>query len=171
MRKMSGLALLGGLVVLMAYAATAAKADETAGEKSFLSKAMACNKAETRFSEIAVKQAESLKVKAYAEKMILAHKRMAKKCDDLATALNVQAAQLDKDQLGTIDGLERLKGAAFDRAYITRMVQDHEKAIKNFENEAKNGTNADLKKLCNDALPHLQEHLKEARAIADDLKK
>jgi predicted outer membrane protein len=80
------------------------------------------------------------------------------------------STEFNRDQSGTIDGLKRLNGAAFDEAYIRRMVQDHERAVKSFEEEAKSGTNAELKRTCNDALPHLQEHLKEARKIANDLK-
>jgi putative membrane protein len=160
--------------VVLAFSAAAVRADKDdrpVNEKDWLAKEMACGKAEIRFSEIAVKQANSAKVKAFAERMIRDHKKLGEKFEEVARNMSVTAAELNRDQTGTIDGLERLSGAAFDQAYMTRMVQDHEKAVRSYENEAKNGSDRDLKKICNDALPHLQEHLKEAREIANDLNK
>jgi putative membrane protein len=158
---------LSGVAALFLFSASV-RAAPTEGD--WLTREIQNGKAEVQFSELAVKQAEAVKVKLFAARMVKEHKKLGDKLDECARNLSLAVpAELNKDQAGTIDGLKRLSGAAFDRAYITRIVQDHEKAIKSFENEAKNGSNADLKKLANDALPHLQEHLKEARQIANDL--
>ncbi len=171
MRRWSGLALLAGVTAVLAFTA-ALPADEPKNEGEWLRREMLNGTAEVKFSEIALERASSPKVKAFAEKMVKEHKECNAKFDKVARDMSLAPIkEFNRDQAGTIDGLQRLRGAEFDRAYMRRMVQDHEKAVKSFENEAKNGTNPDLKKICNDALPHLQEHLKEARQIFDDLGK
>jgi putative membrane protein len=165
------LALLAGVGAVLSFTAML-RADDPKSEGEWLRREMLNGKAEIKFSEIALDRASNAKVKAFAEKMVKEHKKCGEKLDTVARAMSLAPiTEFNRDQAGTIDGLQKLSGVAFDRAYITRMVQDHEKAVKSFENEARNGTNADLKKICNDALPNLQEHLKEARAIADELNK
>jgi putative membrane protein len=167
MRRAKGFAFLAGFGALLILSA-GVRAEVSEGD--WLNKEIRNGNAEVKFSELAVKQADSAKVKLFAAKMVAAHKKMGAKLNEAARNLNVTVStELNKDQTGTIDGLKRLSGVAFDRAYITRIVQDHEKAVKSFENEARKGGQPDLKKLANDALPHLQEHLKEARQIANDL--
>jgi len=167
MRRAKGFAFLAGFGALLILSA-GVRAEVSEGD--WLNKEIRNGNAEVKFSELAVKQADSAKVKLFAAKMVAAHKKMGAKLNEAARNLNVTVSkELNKDQTGTIDGLKRLSGVAFDRAYITRIVQDHEKAVKSFENEARKGSQAELKKIANDALPHLQEHLKEARQIANDL--
>jgi putative membrane protein len=55
--------------------------------------------------------------------------------------------------------LEKLSGAAFDRAYLEAMMRDHETDIPAFEQEAAHGSDADLKRFAADTLPALREHL------------
>ena len=55
--------------------------------------------------------------------------------------------------------LEKLSGAAFDRAYFEATMRDHETDIPAFEQEAGHGSDADLKRFAADALPGLREHL------------
>ena len=49
------------------------------------------------------------------------------------------------------------------------MVAGHEKAIQLFENEAKNGRDADVKAWAEKCLPTLREHLKLAQAAVKDV--
>jgi predicted outer membrane protein len=55
--------------------------------------------------------------------------------------------------------LEKLSGAAFDRAYLEATMRDHETDIPAFEQEAAHGSDADLKRFAADTLPALREHL------------
>jgi putative membrane protein len=50
------------------------------------------------------------------------------------------------------------------------MISDHEKAIRMFEGQAKNGKNAELTDFAKKALPPMKEHLKEARDLAAKVK-
>jgi putative membrane protein len=147
-----------------------AKADENRFDKHFLSKAGVCGTGEVKMSELAEQHASSPKVKMFARELVRNHREWNKQIADIAKNQNLQLETgVDADIRGTLDGLAAMNGPAFDRAYLTRMVQDHEKAVKLFEDEAKNGSNAELKKFSNDALPKIQEHLKQARNLANEL--
>jgi putative membrane protein len=140
-------------------------------DKDFLIQAVEGGHAEMKYSELADKHASSDKVKAFARKMVKEHKDMLeglnRYVDDLKLAI---VAGTDKAVRAEADRLSRLDGAAFDQAYIQRMVEDHEKTLAMFETQAKEGKDDRLRKLANDALPHLRDHLKEAKAVAADVK-
>ena len=65
----------------------------------------------------------------------------------------------------TKEQFEKLSGAKFDKAFIQRMILDHENAVTLFQEEAKNGKDTAIRDLASSALPTLQEHLKQARGI------
>ena len=64
-----------------------------------------------------------------------------------------------------ITPFEKLKGAAFDHHFTQAMVAGHQKAIAEYQKEANNGQNADIKAYANQALPTLQKHLEQARDL------
>ena len=69
-----------------------------------------------------------------------------------------------KDQ-ATYDRLDKLSGAAFDRAYAKDMVADHQADVAAFKKEANGGKNDSLKGFASETLPTLEDHLKEAREM------
>ena len=127
-------------------------------DTEFLIKAVGAGNAEISFSELADSHSSNLDVKAFAKELIKDHE-----------ALNVELKQYASDQkIAILTGLEkgtrdevevlsRLKNDAFDFAYVNRMVDDHQKAVKLFENQDKNGKNAKLKAYAETALPTLCE--------------
>ena len=62
--------------------------------------------------------------------------------------------------------LSKLSGEEFDRAYIQYMVQDHKKEVKQFEQNAQQIKDQDVKKWAASAVPVLKEHLQKAQTIA-----
>jgi putative membrane protein len=84
--------------------------------------------------------------------------------DNIALPDDVSA----KDK-GTYDSLSKLSGAAFDRAYARDMVKDHEEEIADFNREANGGKNATIKDFATQTLPTLQDHLKEAKEMRQNV--
>jgi len=70
---------------------------------------------------------------------------------------------------GDADQLSGLKGAEFDRAYMTHMVDDHEKDVKAFEQESQSGQDPEVKAWAAKQLPTLREHLSQAKSVRDRL--
>jgi putative membrane protein len=143
-----------------------------AGDADFLVKAISCGTAEMKFSELAEKQASNADVKEFARKIVADHKKGNEKLMGLAREFKVAVLTgLEKEQRDAEARLRRLSGPAFDRAYMQQIVDDHEKAITLFENESKTGTNPQLRKEASNTLSTLREHLKEAKAIQEKLKR
>lgn len=57
------------------------------------------------------------------------------------------------------------KGIAFDRGFIEAQVKAHQEAIELFDQEAKNGSDAELKAFAQKQLPGLRNHLKQAQDL------
>jgi len=60
--------------------------------------------------------------------------------------------------------LLRLSGPEFDRVFLKALIKDHRKAIAKFEEQRRSG-DAVTRKLAEDALPHLSEHLQVALSL------
>lgn len=60
--------------------------------------------------------------------------------------------------------LRRLSGVAFDQEFARYMVEDHEKDIAKYREEAAHG-GADARALAERTLPVLQQHLQMAKAL------
>ncbi len=69
-----------------------------------------------------------------------------------------------------VDELKTKKGADFDKAYISMMVQDHEEDIRKFEQASQNAKDADTKAFASKTLPILRQHLEMAKSINGGLK-
>ena len=64
-----------------------------------------------------------------------------------------------------IDPFQKLNGAAFDRRYVHEMIAGHTKAIAVYKKEAADAQNPALKSYAEQALPTLQKHLDDAKAL------
>ncbi len=67
------------------------------------------------------------------------------------------------------DELQQKSGPEFDQAYMAAMVEDHEKAVALFEQQAGSGEDADLRSFAEETLPVLQEHLDMARLMHEQV--
>jgi putative membrane protein len=54
-----------------------------------------------------------------------------------------------------VDKLSNLSGVNFDRAYIKDALKDHRQDVKEFQNEAENGSKAEVKSFASKTLPTL----------------
>jgi putative membrane protein len=57
-----------------------------------------------------------------------------------------------------------------DKAYMDAMVKDHEKDLTEFQEEAKDGSDPDVKKFADDTAKVVQEHLDLAKQTQSKLK-
>jgi putative membrane protein len=122
--------------------------------------------AEVKLGQLAQDKGSSDSVKSFGKRMVDDHSKAGDKLKDVASQENISLPTdiAVKDQ-ATYDRLSKLNGAAFDRAYARDMVKDHEADIAAFQKEANGGKVDSLKSFASDALPTLQDHLKEAKAM------
>jgi putative membrane protein len=84
----------------------------------------------------------------------------------VAAAMNVPATD---DTLPEADAvyarLQGLSGADFDSEFVAAMIEDHQKDIDKFEQEAASGDPAQVTDLARQTLPTLKKHLETAQAL------
>jgi putative membrane protein len=135
-------------------------------DREFVEKATPCCHATIQYSELAERQATRPEVKAFAKKLVKEHKEFR---EELAKASRDQkvavASGTEKPMREEMEKLAKLQGSAFDQAFLDRVVEDHEKAIKMCEAQADKGTDPMLKDFAKKCVPELKDHLKEAKAL------
>lgn len=73
--------------------------------------------------------------------------------------------ELDSEHKTLLQRLSSATGARFEEQFRKQQISGHEKAIKLFQNYAKNGQNDALKTWAQNTLPTLENHLRDAEAL------
>ena len=152
----------------LAFAGAPSMADEkkASSDKEFMMEAAQGGMLEVKLGQIAKEQGSSDAVKRFGERMVTDHSKANKRLTALAAKKGVALPQaLDRKHQSMLDQLAKLKGEEFDRSYADQMVKDHEQDIAEFEAEAKNGQDADVKAWAAQTLPTLREHLALAKKL------
>lgn len=122
--------------------------------------------AEIQLGKLAADRGGNAMVKAFGERMVTQHGAAADQLKAAAEQAHMMLPSTvsSKDQQ-TYDRLARLNGSDFDRAYADDMVQDHEKDLNEFQNEANNGKNSSIRAFAAQTTPMIQQHLNQAREM------
>jgi len=127
---------------------------------------------------LAKSKASSKEVKDFAQRMITDHSGVNKSATELVTKLHVtpesnatsQSLQQGGDQ--NVAALKKLRGAAFDRAYVDHEVAYHQAVLDAIDNTLiPNAKNAELKALLVRVRPAFAAHLDHAKEIQASLAK
>ena len=141
-----------------AIPSTVSKADQ-----NFAVGAADAGMTEIQAGQLAQQQGTAKDVKAYGAMMVKDHTEAADKLKAIAAQKNITLpASVSTDMQKNLDDLKAKSGKAFDKAYIDMMVSDHKKVISAFEDESKNGSDADIRAFADSTLHTLHHHLDEA---------
>jgi putative membrane protein len=145
----------------------AGMSDVVPADRTFALEAAKGGLAEVELGKVAVEKASSPDVKQFGQRMIDDHGKASEELKTWASGKNLSLpTELDAKSQATKDRLSKLSGPAFDRAYISDMVRDHNKDVADFQRAEKTCKDADLKAWVQKTLPTLQEHQKMARDIS-----
>jgi putative membrane protein len=132
-------------------------------DRNFLTHAAQDGEAEVELAQLAQKKAADPQVKAFAQRMETDHSKAGSELRALIAQKGVTIpGGLSPQALALKNRLDKLQGAAFDQAYMRPMVDDHTKAVREFEMAAKSA-DPDIKAFAEKTLPTLREHLKMAQ--------
>src|SRR3954471_14447174 len=125
----------------------------------------------------AVTRASNKDVKAFAQDMVRDHEAVNKQALDLVKKLKVTpedndtSKTLSKQAADKLAELARLKGAAYDKAYVANEVAYHKAVNGALETQLiPSANNAELKSLLQTGLKIFQGHQQHAEHVAADLK-
>ena len=129
-------------------------------DHQFAHKAAMGGQHEVAGARFAAGKASNAAVKTLANKLVTDHTAAN---NELMKLMRTKRIAPEKDAKGEPEAWRNQAGAGFDRAYVDHVIAEHEKTITLFEDEAKNGTDAELKAWAEQKLPTLREHLKMAQ--------
>ena len=125
----------------------------------------------------ALNKTRSKEVKAFAQDMVRDHEAVNKQALDLVKKLKVKpedndtSRTLSKNAADKLAELGKLKGAAFDKAYIDNEVAYHKAVDNALETQLiPSASNPELKNLLQTGLKIFQGHEQHAEQVAANLK-
>jgi putative membrane protein len=142
-----------------AMASTVSKADQ-----NFAVDAANGGMTEVKAGQMAEEKGMAKDVKEYGKMMVKDHTELADKLKGIATSKNITLpATVSPEMQKDLDDLDKKSGKDFDKAFLDMMVSDHKKVISAFQDEAKNGSDADIRAFADSSLHILQHHLDDAQ--------
>jgi len=143
----------------------------SSGDQEFMDKVLQGGMEEVQMGGIATVKAQNVEVKAFAQTMINDHSRANNELRDLAKQIGVTpVGGTNSEQQKEMAELSKLSGAAFDKEYVKKMVEAHEKDVAEFQKQADSGTDGNLKKFAAETLLKLKMHLEMIKKIQDKIK-
>jgi len=138
----------------------------TSQEESFWATAADGGMAEVEMAKLAIQKSQNAEVKKFAQMMVADHTKANNELKALAAKLKVTLpTEIGSRNRSTIDELNRLNGADFDREYVQAMLDDHEADVQLFEDTAEDESDPQAKAFAAKTLPVLRKHLEAIKAI------
>jgi putative membrane protein len=168
-----GLIAFGGLLMMSSSDAVAQNSmsdHSMQKDASFAQDAASGGMAEVKLGQLAEQKGSSQTVKDFGKRMETDHSAAGDKLKNVASKDGMTIPDsLSQADRAEYDRLSRMSGPEFDKAYARAMVQDHQKDIAAFKQEANSGQNPDLKNFASETLPTLQEHLRMAQQMQQSI--
>ena len=169
--KLSAASLSG--LFLLAIATTQAQGITDAQIASIV---VTANQVDIDAGKLAASRAASPEVKAFGEQMVKDHSGVNKAATDLAAKLkvtpedNATSQSLKAGGQKNVARLEKLQGAAFDKAYVDQEVAYHQQVLEALDKTLIPGAkNEELKALLVKVRPAFVAHLEHAKGIQASL--
>jgi putative membrane protein len=128
-------------------------------DKTFMKKAAKGGMMEVAMGRLSEQKGQTEDVKSFGKRMVTDHSKANDELKKIAAEKNVKLPEK-----------EPKVSWSSDKAYMDAMVKDHEKDLAEFQEEAKNGSDPDVKKFAEDTAKVVQEHLDLAKQIQSKLK-
>lgn len=152
----------------LVFAGAAAAQAPAPPAEEFVATAAVSNTFEIDSGRIAAENAENPEVKEFADKIVSDHTDADEKLRAAAEEAGVATPvpeTLDPRHEEMIQQLNAATGAEFDTLYAEIQVQAHEEAVDLFSSYAEQGDEEPLREFASSTLPHLEEHLEQAREL------
>lgn len=173
-QKFAGLILAGFMIAsFSAHADDAAKVTDP----QIAAIVVTANQVDVDAGKLAKKKAKNPEVKKFANQMMVDHSAVNKSAVELVTKLKVTPEQSDtsrslkKGGEENLAALKKLKGNAFDKAYVDHEVAYHEAVLDAIDKTLiPSAQNEELKALLVKVRPAFVAHLEHAKHIQSSLK-
>jgi len=135
-------------------------------DEDFIVKVGHDDRAEIKFSELALDRSSNPAIQQFAQRMITDHTEINDRLKRLADYWSVLLPlTLDDRDKKAYDHLSNLSGADFDRAFINWQIRAHDKAIDLFKDRQGYSSVDDVTNFTSKTLPTLRDHLRMAKDL------
>jgi putative membrane protein len=140
--------------------------DLSANDKDFIEFAGETDLLASRLGQLAQTRGTTPDVQTFGKIMEAHHAEELKTLAGIAGKTGGLAPNtLDDVHINTLKRVSKYKSKSFDHQFLKAVVNQHENALVSFKREADHGFNQDLQAFAKNALPKLEEHLKEAKKL------
>lgn len=139
-------------------------------DQASLIKFAQANQAEIRLGNMAIQKGLNPAVKDFGKRMVTDHTAMQKDVKNFTDKVGLPLlSDISAEDHATMNKLQGLSGAKFDRQYMHAMLKDHRKDVSEQEKLYEKTKNPTLKSLIGKTLPILQNHLLVAENVAGQI--
>jgi len=140
--------------------------DLSANDKDFIEFAGETDLLASRLGQLAQTRGTAPEVQKFGKVMEAHHSEQLKTLAGIADKnVGVAPDTLDDAHVNTLKRVSKYKSKSFDHQFLKVVVNQHENALVSFKREADHGFNQDLQAFAKNALPKLEQHLKEAKKL------
>jgi putative membrane protein len=151
---------------------TTATSKLSASDSKFIKEAAVGGMEEVQLGQMAAQKASDPDVKNFGQRMVDDHSKANDQLKQVAAQKGVTVpSSLPASKQKDVDKLSKLNGAAFDKAYVKMMVDDHKKDVAEFKKTSTSAKDSDVKSFASTTLPTLQDHLKMIEDIHSRMSK
>ena len=149
----------------LTLAASVALADSP--DSSFIKNAAEGGMSEVELGQLAQQKATNPAVKDFGAMMVTDHTAANEKLKTVAASKQVTLPDSPSlMQKASKKKLDMMSGDSFDKSYVKGMIEDHKADIKEFQKEATDGKDPEVKAFAVATLPTLKMHLQKIQTIA-----
>ncbi len=143
-------------------------------DMEFVTRAAEANKSEIDLAQLAQHTTEHAGLKAFAEQLERDHEQANDQLEDLVDRKDVDLPGVGlpeptEAQKATYEGLDKLEGAAFDRAWIDQIAAAHQASVDRYT-KASSSADPDVKAFAARILPIIKTHLEHAQSLQKTLR-
>lgn len=140
-----------------------------AGE-AFVIAAQQSTKGEVALGQMAAEKAQNAEVRDFGMRLVKDHSKANKELLEFASRRDIALENdLSAEHRQLSDKLSGLSGDAFDKEFISAMIEDHQKDMEKFKTAANTLSDSFIVTFAKQTLPTLSEHLRIAETLEKQL--
>lgn len=144
---------------MLCLAAANEKGSLSASDRAFVKAAAKGGEKEVAMGKVAARDATNADVKSFGERMVTDHSKANDELKSIAEKKDLTLPTKNPTEKWTSD-----------KAYMDSMVKDHEEDLAEFQKEAREATDPDVKQFAEQTAKMIQQHLDLAKETQQKLK-
>lgn len=139
-------------------------------EKAFITKAASAGSMEVQLGQMAQQKGTSQEIKDFGKMMATDHGKANGELSTLISNKKIKVpGKLTAKHQKMVDKFTKLSGPDFDKKYAKEMVKDHTEDVEKFRKMSEKAKDPELKAWADKTLPVLEQHLQQAKDMAQKL--